>query len=439
MSLNTRIILSATLVLVIFITLTAAALERAFVSSAEIALRDKLTSQLYALMAAAEVDDTSVTMPSNKLDVLLGLPSSGVVAMIADNRGNIVWQSSSALGAALPKPLVLDSGEKQFIKTTVGGDDYYQLAYGINWSTDKGGRKLSFNIATDLASFNKQIAQFRKTLWSWLLAMAALLLLSQALILRWGLSPLRRVGKELNRIETGEQEQINQHYPQEIERLTENINLLLQQEREQKTRYRNALGDLAHSLKTPLAVMQSHLQSASHDADNDDNIQQQLARMNEIVEYQLQRAAAGSTSIGKSVDVNAVLSRMTDALQKVYAGKAINLQVDAEDKLHFQGDEGDLMELLGNPLDNAFKWAKQQIALKLYRRDGKLHIHIADDGPGIAPEQIELLLQRGKRADENTPGHGIGLSIVKSIVDARNGELKIQRSQLGGAEIVLVL
>ena len=438
MSLNTRIILSATLVLVIFITLTAAALERAFVSSAETALRDKLTSQLYALMAAAEVDEASVIMPSNELDALLGLPSSGVVAMIADDRGDIVWQSSSALGAALPKPLMLDSGEKQFIKTTVGGNDYYQLAYGINWSTDGGGRKLSFNIATDLASFNKQIAQFRQTLWSWLLAMAALLLLSQALILRWGLSPLRRVGRELNRIETGEQEQIKQHYPQEIERLTENINLLLQQEREQKTRYRNALGDLAHSLKTPLAVMQSHLQSADKAA-CDDGVQQQLARMNEIVEYQLQRAAAGSASIGKSVDVNAVLQRMTGALQKVYAGKEIALQIDAEDKLRFQGDEGDLMELLGNPLDNAFKWAKQQIALKLYRRDGKLHIHIADDGPGIAPEQIELLLQRGKRADENTPGHGIGLSIVKSIVDACNGELKIQRSQLGGAEIVLVL
>ncbi len=438
MSLNTRIILSATLVLVIFITLTAAALERAFVSSAETALRDKLTSQLYALMAAAEVDEASVIMPSNELDALLGLPSSGVVAMIADDRGDIVWQSSSALGAALPRPLMLDSGEKQFTKTTVGGNDYYQLAYGINWSTDGGGRKLSFNIATDLASFNKQIAQFRRTLWSWLLAMAALLLLSQALILRWGLSPLRRVGRELNRIETGEQEQIKQHYPQEIERLTENINLLLQQEREQKTRYRNALGDLAHSLKTPLAVMQSHLQSADKAA-CDDGVQQQLARMNEIVEYQLQRAAAGSASIGKSVDVNAVLQRMTGALQKVYAGKEIALQIDAEDKLRFQGDEGDLMELLGNPLDNAFKWAKQQIALKLYRRDGKLHIHIADDGPGIAPEQIELLLQRGKRADENTPGHGIGLSIVKSIVDACNGELKIQRSQLGGAEIVLVL
>ncbi len=438
MSLNTRIILSATLVLVIFITLTAAALERAFVSSAETALRDKLTSQLYALMAAAEVDEASVIMPSNELDALLGLPSSGVIAMIADHQGDIVWQSSSALGAAQPKPLLLDSGEKQFIKTTVSGNDYYQLAYGINWSTDSGGRKLSFNIATDLASFNKQIARFRQTLWSWLLAMAALLLLSQALILRWGLSPLRRVGRELNRIETGEQEQIKQHYPQEIERLTENINLLLQQEREQKTRYRNALGDLAHSLKTPVAVMQSHLQSADKDA-CDDGMQQQLARMNEIVEYQLQRAAAGSASIGKSVDVNAVLQRMTGALQKVYAGKEITLQIDAEDKLHFRGDEGDLMELLGNPLDNAFKWAKRQIALKLYRRDGKLHIHIADDGPGIAPEQIELLLQRGKRADENTPGHGIGLSIVKSIVDACNGELKIQRSQLGGAEIVLVL
>ena len=133
------------------------------------------------------------------------------------------------------------------------------LAYGVNWATDNAALALTFNIATDLASFDKQISQYRTTLWSWLLAMALLLLISQALILRWGLSPLRHVGVELNRIETGEQERIEEAYPQEIDRLTTNINILLQQERDQKTRYRNALGDLAHSLKTPLAVIQSGL------------------------------------------------------------------------------------------------------------------------------------------------------------------------------------
>ena len=201
----------------------------------------------------------------------------------------------SVLGAKPPQPVVLTSGEKSFSKTRVDKDDYYSFAYGVNWATDTDAIAITFNITTDLVSFDRQISEYRVTLWGWLVVMAMLLLVSQALILRWGLSPLRRVAKELNSIETGEQEQIQQNYPQEIERLTSNINTLLQQERDQKTRYRNALGDLAHSLKTPLAVLQSGL-GESTDKDND-AMQRQISRMNAIVEYQLQRAATPSHSV----------------------------------------------------------------------------------------------------------------------------------------------
>ena len=350
MSLNRRIILSASLVLVVFITLTAATLERAFVDSSESALRDTLTSQLYALMAVAEVENSTVTMPSDELDVLLGLPGSGMYGYITNTTGRVLWQSSSALGAKPPQPVSLPSADKQFKKTSINDDTYYAFAYGVDWSSDTGSIALTFNIATDLKSFNKQISLYRKTLWSWLVAMAVLLLFSQALILRWGLSPLRKVGIELNSIETGEQEQIQQHYPQEIERLTSNINVLLQQERDQKTRYRNALGDLAHSLKTPLAVLQSSLNSNKQD----NTLLEQITRMNSIVEYQLQRAStAGSASIGKSINVGSITSRLLDSLHKVYRDKHISVNVEVDKTVIFKGDEGDLMELLGNLLDNA--------------------------------------------------------------------------------------
>ncbi len=437
MTLNHRIILSATVVLVIFITLTAAALDRAFVNSTESAMHDRLTSQLYALLAAAEIDDNTVILPTNELDALLGLPSSGMAAFVTDADGNILWQSNSTLGTRPPEPLHLNAGEKRFLRTRIDGQEYHLLAHGIQWATDSGARMLTFNIATNLDSFHKQIGHFRKTLWSWLLGMAVLLLFSQALILRWGLSPLRRVGEELGRIENGQQQAIENHYPMEIERLTQNINLLLQQEREQKSRYRNALGDLAHSLKTPLAVIQSALQSKQQDSAA---MQQQIARMNEIVEYQLQRAVStGSARLGKAVDVNAVVQRMSGALQKVYRDKNIQLHVDCQDALHFRGDEGDLMELIGNPLDNAFKWAKSQVRITLRQQRDKLHIEIADDGPGIPGEQIDTLLQRGHRADQSMPGHGIGLSIVRNLVDSHRGELRIEQSELGGARVVMVL
>lgn len=438
MSLNQRIILSATLVLVIFITLTAAALDRAFVDSSESALRDRLTSQLYALMAAAEIDNTGVIMPSSELDALLGLPSSGVYAYITDQTGQIMWRSSSVLGVKPPQPVVLTSGEKSFSKIRVDKYDYYSFAYGVNWATDTDAIAITFNITTDLVSFDRQISEYRITLWGWLVVMAMLLLVSQALILRWGLSPLRRVAKELNSIENGEQEQIQKNYPREIERLTSNINTLLQQERDQKTRYRNALGDLAHSLKTPLAVIQSGL-SGSTDK-HSDGMQQQITSMNAIVEYQLQRAAtAGSASIGKSVNVSSVIDRMLESLDKVYRDKSIKVNVVVDKSLLFKGDEGDLMELLGNLLDNAYKWTRHHIDVLAEQQGNKLLLKISDDGPGIEAEDVATILQRGARADQLIAGHGIGLSIVANIVEAYQGNLLIEKSQDGGAQVSVVL
>ncbi|MBT8134365.1 MAG: GHKL domain-containing protein [Gammaproteobacteria bacterium] len=439
MSLNLRIILSATLVLAIFISMTAVTLERAFVESSESALRDKLTSQLYALMAAADVADDAVTMPSSELDALLGVPSSGVYAYVADQHGNAMWSSSSVLGAKLPLPTTLPSGEQRFIKTVVGDVEFYSFVYGVSWATGNTELALSFNIITDLQSFDRQLTEYRTTLLTWLVAMALLLLVTQALILRWGLSPLRKVGRELSLIENGKQQKIEEEYPQEIERLTDNINILLQQEREQKTRYRNALGDLAHSLKTPLAVLQNAL--AGHGGNQSkDSMQQQIVRMNSIVEYQLQRAAtAGAASIGKSVDVCSVIERILESLHKVHQDKSINVMLDIERDTVFKGDEGDLMEVLGNLFENAFKWAQQAIEIKACNEDGKCHISVADDGPGVAEYEVDNILKRGVRADESIAGHGIGLSIVQNIVDAYHGSLKISRSQWNGAEVHVVL
>jgi len=438
MSLNLRIILSATLVLVTFITLTAAALDRAFIDSTESALRDKLTSQLYALMAAAEVTEQNIIMPSNELDALLGLPSSGMYAFITDKSGDILWRTASTLGATPPLPESLKSGVKRFHKTRSKQDEYYSFSHGVNWETETRNISLTFNITTDLNSFNKQINEYRTTLWGWLLAMAILLLISQAVILRWGLFPLRKVGTELNKIETGEQQKIEASYPQEIEQLTSNINLLLQQERNQKTRYRNALGDLAHSLKTPLAVLQSGISRDNTEQQQTTELLEQITRMNSIVEYQLQRAStAGASSIGQPINIKSVTNRLLDSLQKVYLEKAIKVDVSIDDDIFFKGDEGDLMELLGNLMDNAFKWATHNIKISAKKSNNKLSVSIMDDGPGIAAEQIETLLQRGTRADQAVLGHGIGLSIVSNIIEAYQGELIIKKSSLGGAEIVI--
>ncbi|HEB86406.1 MAG TPA: GHKL domain-containing protein, partial [Gammaproteobacteria bacterium] len=227
-------------------------------------------------------------------------------------------------------------------------------------------------------------------------------------------------------------------YPQEIKRLTVNINQLLKQERAQKTRYRHALGDLAHSLKTPLAVMRSTL--GRKKPDDTDALNEQITRMNSIVQYQLQRAATqGLTTMGKSVEVAPLVKRLLASLDKVYRDRQIRVKATIEDGLVYRGDEGDLMEVLGNLLDNAFKWAEQHIELEVSRTGEQLSIHIRDDGPGMPGEMISDLLKRGVRADQSTSGHGIGLSIVKNIVDACQGELLIVQRPQGGSEVVVTL
>ncbi len=439
MSLNSRIILSAAVVLVSFICLTAFSLERAFFDSTESALRDTMSSQLYALMAAAEVEEQQIIMPSNELDVLLGLPGSGIYAYISNQSGQTLWQSSSSLGTSLPKPISLGSGEKIFNKVHIDNDNFYTIAYGVRWPTNTDSIALTFSITTDLSSFDKQINRYRTALWGWLIAMAALLLFSQAAILRWGLAPLRKVGAELNLIEAGKQKQIEDHYPQEIERLTNNINILLEQERQQKIRYRDAMGNLAHSLKTPLAVIQAGLQADLRGQDQQ-AVQEQLNRMNAIVKYQLQWAVtAGTSNLGEPVNLLSVVKRLLNSLQKVYFGKAIVVTTSIDGLLIFRGDEGDLMEVLGNLLDNAFKWANNSIEISAQQARSRLIISISDDGSGIAQEKAEELLQRGVRADQTTAGHGIGLSIVKSIAQTYGGELAISKSNLGGAKVRVLL
>lgn len=440
LSLQQRIIFGAIIVLVFFITLTAAALNKAFINSSENALNDTLTTQLYAVIATAEVDivdtKTQFSLPSDDLETLLGLPNSGLYAQVLDHNNKLIWQSESYISAVTPKASSLLSGQQKFIKISLENQQFYQLSYGINWLIDDAEIPLTFVINQDLKSFNQQLNHYSQTLWSWLGAMAIFLLIGQILILKWGLKPITKIVDELKKIEQGQQQKIMQPYPKEIQFLSANINHLLENEHAQKKRYRNALGDLAHSLKTPLAILQSSLLSTKADK----TMAEQITQMNNIVEYQLQKAAtAGVNNLAQAIDIKHLLSRIIDSLQKVYLDKGIQISFKAADKLNFKADEGDMMELFGNLLDNAFKWSKKNISVSAVIDNQSLTINIKDDGPGFPENLIEQVKIRGQRADETTPGHGIGLSIVNNIVDSYAGTMSIKNNSNQGANITIKL
>jgi two-component system, OmpR family, sensor histidine kinase PhoQ len=270
--------------------------------------------------------------------------------------------------------------------------------------------------------------------------MALLLLAAQAFVLRWGLKPLKRVAREITAIEAGKNERVEGVYPPEIKLLTDNLNALLLHERSQQQRYRDALADLAHSLKTPLSVMRGALANSQADPRLSKTVEDEVARMNHIVEYQLQRAAtAGRSQLASPVAVKPVAARIVESLSKVYFDKGVETAFAVDEQAAFRGDEGDLTELLGNLLDNAYKWCRKNVRVAASRNARNLVLSVEDDGPGIDGAQANRLLQRGVRGDEAAPGHGIGLAIVRDIVQAYGGEIEIGSSGLGGTAMRLKL
>ncbi|MFT6824453.1 MAG: two-component system sensor histidine kinase PhoQ [Pseudohongiellaceae bacterium] len=272
------------------------------------------------------------------------------------------------------------------------------------------------------------------------------MLLIQFFLMRWGLSPLHRMARDLKQIETGEKNQLAENYPQELQGVTNNLNVLIETERKQQERYRTTLGDLAHSLKTPLAVIAGIMQTLSTKKQDSSEqlaaVEEQLGRMNQIVSYQLQRAVHSnqSSALARQVLVKPVVEKVLDALAKVYRDKSVCVATQLDSKALFYGDERDLLEVLGNVLDNAFKYSRGEVRITTNSESDEfqgLEIVIEDNGYGIGEEKQEFVLQRGARADTLVQGQGIGLAVVTDIVSSYQGTIAVGSSELRGAKITM--
>jgi len=438
-SLTTRLLLATGIALIAFLGLTGLALDRAFNDSASQALRDRIQSELFALLGAVEISaEGKLSVPADLPGPRFSQPGSGRYAAVIGRDQQ--WYSASMLGFNLPLPSDLKPGERRFtgpIRSEAGRLIVFSQA--VAWERPDGALlPLVFHVAEDLSAIREEIAHFRGSLWSWLVGSAAVLLVFQLAVLWWSLQPLRKIAADLLEIEQGKRDRLDAAYPQELRRLAFNLNALLANERQRLARYRKSLGDLAHSLKTPLAVMRSQL-GRSRGAVNTAGLDGELQRMDDIVAYQLQRAATGEfQALGKPRLVIHAAEEIVLSLEKVYADKQVSCQFDIDPEAAFHGGRGDLLELLGNVLENAFKYCRNTVEVRAGWAPGRatemtLSISVADDGPGISPEQRESVLKRGVRADEQAPGHGIGLAIVVDIVASYGGVIRIDESPLGGA------
>jgi two-component system sensor histidine kinase PhoQ len=448
-SLQTRSLIAASLALAAFLGLSGFALDQAFRESSLQQLRDRLQGYVWSYLSGSDVTVSGrLVLPEFPPDQRFDRPQSGLYAGVAGK--GINWESPSAIGRELPFGVQLEPGQTRFVgpvETNIGG--VYVFSQGVDYAYGDGSKsvRLTFHIAEHRSALDRQMQVFRRTLWTWVFILGMLLLAVQLGVLRWSLTPLRKVERELSRVERGEAERLPGHYPRELEGLTETLNGFIESERWQRTRYRNTLADLAHSLKTPLAVLRNQLDSGEDGARLRAAVDEQVARMDQIVAYQLSRAAtSGHTTFAAALDIVPAAEEIVRSLEKVYAERNALCEFDIDPAARFHGERGDLMEVLGNLLENAFKWCGHRVLLTV-RRSGPigarrhgLSLVVEDDGPGIAPENVERVLQRGVRGDERVKGHGIGLAIVQDIVKAHRGEISVDRSpELGGARFSVVL
>jgi two-component system sensor histidine kinase PhoQ len=441
-SLKVRVLFSTLLMTIVMLPVIGLTLTNAFDRQLSIAMKNELTAYSYSILTVAEVDNNQLEMPEYLLENQFNISQSGLYALI-NSRPNknfsaeTLWQSQSlltlplqALSAGLiPSPKI---GENIFSVIILEGRKHLLYSFSVSFSDNAQPFPITLHLIKDQKEFLLALSDFKQQLWSWLLFLMLVFIVIQVAWLLWTLKPLKVLAHELTTIEQGKKNTLDAHYPLELQQVTSQLNTLLLTEQNQRKRYRNALADLAHSLKNPLAVMQS-------EASLSKEVHQQISLINNIIEHQLKRAqSAGESSWHLGVEVKPLLDKLIASLMKVYQDKQLRFSVNVDNKALFKGDEADLMEMLGNLADNACKAAKSTVAVTVKVNNKQLTITVEDDGVGIESSQQQAILTRGTRADTYHAGHGIGLAIVRDLVSSYQGQLSITTStSLGGAAFIL--
>ncbi|MGE6453688.1 ATP-binding protein [Shewanella baltica] len=433
-SLKARLVISALLFILVLLPLIGVALNDAFTEQVKSATKNELSAYVYSILAVTEVENKQISIPELVLENRFNLIQSGLYAIAttenASGKQTIVWHSQSFMGMVPPPHFTIPAtGQSAFEQIELAEQPHLIYSFSVSFASQNQNVPVTIHIIKDEREFQQQIDQFNQQLWTWLLILMFVMLVFQLSWLVWTLRPLARFTQELHSVEQGKSMQLSSQYPTELQAVARQLNILLNTEQTQRKRYRNALADLAHSLKTPLAVIKSQ-------ADLSEASSEQVSVISRIIGHQLKRAqtaAAASWHLGIRVDD--VAAKLLRTLAKIYREPQINLSGEMADEAVFKGDEADLTEILGNVLDNACKAAKSTVKLTVTGDAYQLLICIEDDGPGISEALQNQIFERGIRADSYHQGNGIGLAIVRDLVDSYNGRISVSRSEtLGGAK-----
>jgi len=439
-SIQKRLLITTTCVLGVFLTITGWVLDRSFTASVVAGAEEQLRLVIYSLMGSVQEREGRLSFTQGVAEPRLTQPDSGLYARAANERDEDIWTSPSAVTSGVSFPQV-DAQPGLFVFSDIDAPiARFHLSYTVIWE-DVDTERVVFSVATDQQPFRVAINQFRRSLGIGLGAATLLFIVAELLALRWGLLPLRTMAEEVKELESGQRDALSASYPEELTGLAQNLDRFVVHEQRSRARYRNALDDLAHSLKTPLAVVRNSLLDTGVDKTL---VTEQLERMETTVTHQLTKASAGGpVVVGKVVNASTLIERLLRALQTAYVERGIDVASKLDERAMLRGDERDFMEIFGNLLENAFKYTRSKVRVSVQPADmgGQrgAHITIEDDGDGI-PEALRAeVLHRGKRLDEIESGQGIGLAVVAELVGLYNGQLEISDSDTGGALLSVTL
>ena len=403
---------------------------------AEESVAEHLEHDAESILAAIHVDAANnLSVNADQIEPVYLEPFSGDYYQVLTD-GQVI-RSRSLLHQSFSIQPILAGGTDKFYITGPKLEPLIVMLYGYK----KLNRDITIAVAEDLSPTLARIATFQHRYTVIALVLLLLLIVAQIIILRSGFHSLRNISQQIRALEQGEISQLDTNVPQEVSALVHEVNWLLKLLDQRLQRSRNTLGDLAHALKTPLTVLQ---QLSDNDAlrslsEISQTLQTQTNNMQRIMERVLKRARmAGSGPILLKFDIYREIPVLIKVLQNMYRDKNLTINFNVPESVILLVDREDMLELTGNLLDNACKWAKTRIDLS-FDINKDIRMIIEDDGPGVSDADIVNLTQRGSRLDEAVSGHGLGLSITQLIIEQYGGQLNFGRSVTLGGFYVEVL
>lgn len=391
----------------------------------------RLEHDLDAVLAALRLDPQGrPLLDAGRLGPVFRQPYSGHYYKLRSPGGEL--RSRSLWDADLALPPAPGGAPLRLYLT--GPDEQRLLALVRTFRVQ--GRPVEILVTEDVTELAAGLRRLLLTLTALALPLLALLILGQRWLVRRGLAPLEQARRDILRLSRGELRRLDGEAPVEIRPLVEEINRLVDLMQQRLNRSRHALGNLAHALKTPLTVLTqlADQSDGAAPAALRDELGHQTRRLRALVERELKRARiAGAPVPGQRVVLAREVGDLLDTLRKIHLDRPLAVDCRIPPDSLFPGDRDDLLELLGNLLDNAFRHAAARVRLTVARDGAGLRLAVEDDGPGCPESQLQRLTRRGVRIDEAGAGHGLGLAIVADIVEQYAGHLRLDRSpELGG-------